>query len=159
MEIETQSYITNLLKTNPKIVENNLNYNDKKFNKKKEYYQLKEHIDTFLEKESDDRFFIMPGLRGVGKTTIIYQLFGYLLNEKQIPKNRILYLNLENLKDVPNFNIKEYIDVFLKDVNEAYPTVKNQVFIFVDESQYSKNWASLGKIIFDEDKNVFMIFT
>lgn len=46
MEIETQSYITNLLKTNPKIVENNLNYNDKKFNKKKEYYQLKEHIDT-----------------------------------------------------------------------------------------------------------------
>ena len=159
MEIETQSYITNLLKTNPKIVENNLNYNDKKFNKKKEYYQLKEHIDTFLEKESDDRFFIMPGLRGVGKTTIIYQLFSYLLNEKQIPKNRILYLNLENLKDVPNFNIKEYIDVFLKDVNEAYPTVKNQVFIFVDESQYSKNWASLGKIIFDEDKNVFMIFT
>ena len=48
MEIETQLYITNLLKTNPKIVENNLNYNDKKFNKKKEYYQLKEHIDTFL---------------------------------------------------------------------------------------------------------------
>lgn len=46
----------------------------------------------------------MPGLRGVGKTTIIYQLFSYLLNEKQIPKNRILYLNLENLKDVPNFN-------------------------------------------------------
>lgn len=85
MEIETQSYITNLLKTNPKIVENNLNYNDKKFNKK-----------------------------------------------------RILYLNLENLKDVPNFNIKEYIDVFLKDVNEAYPTVKNKVFIFVDELQYSK---------------------
>lgn len=94
MEIETQSYITNLLKTNPKIVENNLNYNDKKFNKKKEYYQLKEHIDTFLEKESDDRFFIMPGLRGVGKTTIIYQLFGYLLNEKQIPKNRIYTYNI-----------------------------------------------------------------
>ena len=67
MEIETQSYITNLLKTNPKIVENNLNYNDKKFNKKKEYYQLKEHIDTFLEKESDDRFFIMPGLRVLEK--------------------------------------------------------------------------------------------
>ena len=101
----------------------------------------------------------MPGLWGVGKTTIIYQLFDYLLNEKQISKNRILYLTLENLKDNPNFNIKDYIDVFLKDVNEAYPLVKNPVFIFIDESQYSKNWASLGKIIFDEDKNVFMIFT
>ncbi len=34
MELETQSYVTNLLKTNPKIVENNLNNNNKKFNKK-----------------------------------------------------------------------------------------------------------------------------
>ena len=154
MEFETELYISNLLKTNPKIIKNNLGDN-----KRKEYYQLKKHIDIFLEKESDDRFFIMPGLCGVGKTTILYQLFDYLLNEKQIPKNRILYLNLENLKDIPDFNIKEYIDVFLKDVNGAYPLVKNPVFIFVDESQYSKNWASIGKIIFDEDKNVFMIFT
>ncbi len=35
MEIETQSYITNLLKTNPKIVKNNLNYNDKNLTKKR----------------------------------------------------------------------------------------------------------------------------
>lgn len=77
MEIETQSHVTNLLKTNPKIIKNNLGNNNKKFNKKREYYQLKKHIDTFLEKESDNRFFIMPGLRGVGKTTIMYQLFNY----------------------------------------------------------------------------------
>lgn len=58
--------------------------------------------------------------------------------KNKFQKNRILYLNLENLKDVPNFNIKECLDIFLKDVNEAYPTVKNKVFIFVDELQYSK---------------------
>ena len=57
MEFETQTYITNLLKTNPKIVENNL-----ASTKRKEYYQLKKHIDTFLDQGSDDRFFIMPGL-------------------------------------------------------------------------------------------------
>ena len=51
MEIETQSYITNLLKTNPKIVENNLNYNDKKFNKKKEYYNLKNILTHFQKKK------------------------------------------------------------------------------------------------------------
>ena len=34
----------------------------------------------------------MPGLRGVGKTTIIYQLFSYLLNEKQIPKTEYYIL-------------------------------------------------------------------
>ena len=47
MEIETQLYITNLLKTNPKIVENNLNYNDKKFNKKKNITNLKNILTCF----------------------------------------------------------------------------------------------------------------
>ena len=50
MEIETQSYITNLLKTNPKIVENNLNYNDKKFNKKKNITNLKNILTHFQKK-------------------------------------------------------------------------------------------------------------
>ena len=51
MEFETQTYITNLLKTNPKIVENNL-----ASTKRKEFYQLKKHIDTFLDQGSDDKF-------------------------------------------------------------------------------------------------------
>ena len=51
MEIETQSYITNLLKTNPKIVENNLNYNDKKFKKKKNITNLKNILTHFQKKK------------------------------------------------------------------------------------------------------------
>ena len=47
MEIETESYITNLLKTNLKIIKNNLGNNNKKFNKKREYYQLKNILIHF----------------------------------------------------------------------------------------------------------------
>lgn len=67
MEIETQSYITNLLKTNPKIVENNLNYNDKKFNKKKiGDYQIVEYnymgdMESALVEDSRGKKWIMSG--------------------------------------------------------------------------------------------------
>jgi len=29
----------------------------------------------------------------------------------------------------------------------------------IDESQYDKNWALAGKIIYDKSNNIFMIFT
>jgi predicted AAA+ superfamily ATPase len=152
-------YIMNLLNTSPEIIKNKIQLNNQEFNKKTKFYDIKSYIDEFLNQETDNRFFIMPGLRGVGKTTIIFQLYNYLLNEKKIAKNRLLYLNLDRIKDFSNFNIKDFIDYFIEDVHNAYPLIKEPVFIFVDESQYSDNWSLVGKIIFDEQKNVFMIFT
>ena len=136
LEEELMQYILAKQRLMPKIISSKLSSNNKKLNHRTDYFRIKEYIDNFLNGNNQNRFIVMPGLRGVGKTTILLQLYEYLI------KN-----------DVPNS------DILYFDVNEAYPTVKNQVFIFVDESQYSKNWASLGKIIFDEDKNVFMIFT
>ena len=58
------------------------------------YYKIKKHVDKFLtEEEYYHRFIVMPGLRGVGKRTIIYQLYNYLKNEKKIKK-----ITINNLK-------------------------------------------------------------
>jgi hypothetical protein len=46
----------------------------------------------------ENRFLVMPGLRGVGKTTIMLQIYDYLLNGKGIENDRILYLNADELK-------------------------------------------------------------
>ena len=78
------NYLLNVLKTNPKIVSNGIMSNQSKYNYRKDYFDLKESIDIFLQRDSDDRFYILPGLRGVGKTTILFQLFDYLVNERNI---------------------------------------------------------------------------
>lgn len=153
---EIAIYLENIIKNTPKIITPKIN---KILNQRKEFYTLKKYMDNFLDKNTKQRFFIMPGLRGIGKTTIIYQLYDYLLNERKIAKNRILFLNLDRIKDFNNFNIRDYIDYYLQEIQEGYPNLKEPVFIFVDESQYSNNWDLTGKIIFDEDENVFMIFT
>jgi len=68
------------------------------FNYRGEYYKIKAYLDDFLnDKSIEDRFIIMPGLRGTGKTTILIQLYKYLIEEKNIDKNHILYISMEDL--------------------------------------------------------------
>lgn len=156
---DVERYLINVLKNTPKIVKDNLTYNNQILNKRIDFYELKKYIDTFLKNESDNRFFILPGLRGVGKTTILYQVYDYLTDNCKINKNQILYLNLDRLKDFGDLDILKFLDIFIKNINEESYLENKPLFIFVDESQYTHNWALVGKIIYDEMKNVFMIFT
>ena len=156
---QINEYILNTLKTTPKIINKKLRPNNKQLNKKNEYYYFKNEIDNFLKEDTNNRLFIMTGLRGVGKTTILYQLYEYLSSELNIPNNLILYLDLERLKDFTPFNLLNYLDIFIKDINEEYYLKDERIFIFVDETQYADNWDTVGKIIFDETTNVFLIFT
>ncbi|WP_323736950.1 AAA family ATPase [Methanosphaera sp. ISO3-F5] len=158
-EFEIRTYILNLINSNPKLIESKLKYEYKYLRQRKEYFEMKEYIDNFLNEINTDKFFVMPGLRGVGKTTILYQLYDYLINTKNIESTKVLYLDLERLKDEPNLNLLKFFDVFIKIINEKYQFTDEALFIFVDESQYDPNWASAGKIVFDENVNVFTIFT
>lgn len=156
---EISNYVLNLINVNHQLVQSQIYRNDKKLKYRSDFYKLKDYIDKFLVADTEDRFFILPGLRGVGKTTLLFQLMDYLMNEKNVPKDKILFLDLDRLKDLPDFNVLDYFDYFIKDFHQAFPTVDDHLFIFVDESQYSDNWATAGKIVFDENKKVFLIFT
>lgn len=156
---EKRQYLFNVLKTTQDIVEYSIRTQDGELNKRNDFFELKNRIDLFLDNGSDARFYIMPGLRGVGKTTILFQIYDYLINERKINPNQILYFDLDRLKDQGDFNILDYLDLFIKDINEEAYLNRTPLFIFVDESQYSNNWDHAGKIIFDENKNVFLIFT
>ena len=82
------SYLTERLKEG-KIESKQRTYKgNQKLNKRTGFFKLKEHVDDFLNGYIENRFIIMPGLRGVGKTTLIFQLYNYLLKEKKIKSNR-----------------------------------------------------------------------
>ncbi len=84
----------------------------------------KESVDKFIEKPNQNKFFVVPGLRGVGKSTIIYQLYEYLINTKKINSNRILLLDLEYLKYEEELNILDFFNVFIKDENIIFIPVQ-----------------------------------
>jgi len=132
----------------------------KDFNHKDDYFIIKRYLDDYLEGNLEERFIILPGLRGVGKTTILLQLFNYLLNTKKIKQENLLYLSMDQLVNYFQINLLNVVDSFLEEVHTTDKIHLNEkIFIFVDESHFDKKWAISGKIIFDSTKNIFLIFT
>ena len=102
----------------------------------------------------------IPGLRGVGKTTLLYQTYEYLYKSKNINPNQILFISCENLNHIVDFRIIDVVKQFLNTYhNTTLPRLDKKIFLLIDESQYDKNWALSGKLISDKTKNIFIIFT
>ena len=108
------NFINNEISTVPISLNDKITINDKKFLNREEFYEIKSFIDDFLEGYTNNRYIVLPGLRGVGKTTILYQLYDYLLKQKNINQNQILYLSCEALNDRFKFKILDVIECFLK---------------------------------------------
>lgn len=126
------------------------------------FYKLKEHIDNFLKTNGEyyNRCIMMPGLRGLGKTTILYQLYDYLISEKRILEEDILFLDLHDLKSISDIGLSEIFNIYLEEMHHSIPpSLDKKIFLFVDEAQLDKNWANFAKLIFDKTFNVFMVFT
>lgn len=155
-----EDYIKEELSDIPNILNNELTLNGKNFEYRSEFNLIKEHVDEFLEKTTNNRYFALPGLRGVGKTTLLYQTYEYLYKIKNINPNQILFISCENLNDIIDFQIIDVVKQFLENYhNTTLRRLDKKIFLLIDESQYDKNWALSGKLIFDKTKNIFMIFT
>lgn len=153
-------YINNEINTVPFSLNDKLKIRNEKFRCREEFYEIKNYVDDFLEGNYTNRYIVLPGLRGLGKTTIIYQLYQYLLREKEINHNQILYISCDDLNDYMDINILDVVNCFLKlHHNSNLRTLDKKIFIFIDESQYDSNWAGAGKRIYDKTNNVFLIFT
>lgn len=131
-------------------------------NKRLKFIKLKEHADNFLNTNLEyyNRFIMMSGLRGVGKTTILYQLYDYLTKQKNVPEDNIFYLDVHDLKSVYDTGIKEVFDLYLEDIHQTIPAgLDKKIFFFVDEAQLDENWADYARLLFNKTFNIFIIFT
>ncbi|MCL2688138.1 MAG: AAA family ATPase, partial [Methanobrevibacter sp.] len=116
-----------------------------KFKYKQEYYKVKKYLDDFLDGKEGHRVIVMPGLRGVGKTTILNQLCNYLLTEKNINYKDVLYIQMDQIMGYFNTNTLKFIDVFLETIhNTTQVYLDKKLFIFVDECHFDKMWGLAG---------------
>jgi predicted AAA+ superfamily ATPase len=128
-------------------------------NKRKFYYNLKKHVDEFLLGYGENRFVTLAGLRGIGKTTALFQIYDYLRNEKEISSKKIIYIPVDELEYL-GINLYDAINIFIEEFHEtSLVNLKEKIFLLIDEAQQDKNWSKVGKIIYDKTDKVFMIFT
>ena len=157
---ELSNYVFAKLAEAPKLSQDNIQADGTPFEHRKTYFQIKKYVNEFLDGYIENRFIIMPGLRGVGKTTILFQIYEYLRTEKGIDEDRILYISVDELSTYLGARLFEAIDVFVKEVHEnSLVYLEKELFILVDESHYDKEWSQTGKIVYDQSKKIFLIFT
>ncbi len=117
--------------------------------------KLENYINNFIEKKSEKRWVIIPGLRGTGKTTLLAQLYFYIL--KKYKKNvDLLFVSLDEAKEYFHIDLLEIIKYYEENKSKRFEELDRPLFIFLDEIQIYKNWAKLLKTIYDRSKKVFI---
>jgi hypothetical protein len=124
------------------------------------YQRLVRWVDDFLDGKRENRFIVLSGLRGVGKTTLLFQIYTYLNKTRGISRDRLFYFSTDELTAFVGAGIKDAIDIFIQEVHGTTPaTLEKDLFILIDEAHYDKTWSMAGKVIYDQSRKVFLIFT
>ena len=84
------NFIDENMREIPASLNDNLNGENGRFSKRIEFEEIKDEINKYLNGKKNDRFIVLPGIRGVGKTTLLYQIYEYLIKEKNIPVDHVL---------------------------------------------------------------------
>jgi predicted AAA+ superfamily ATPase len=128
----------------------------KKYPQRNIYIKVDKYLKDFLHNPAArDRWIIIPGLRGVGKTTILAQL--YLNHYQEVGDRRMLYISLDEVVNVLGSSLKDVLVAYEKIIGESFEKLTKPVFIFIDEAQYDPKWAAILKSVYDRSNKVFVV--
>ncbi|NUM32952.1 MAG: ATP-binding protein [Candidatus Brocadiae bacterium] len=118
--------------------------------------QIKGFIDDFLSsKTTEPRWLCISGLRGVGKTTLLAQLWA----TSDIPRDQKLYLFIDQASQILGVSLQDILEVYEEILGTPYEELRSPVLLFLDEVQYEKNWGIILKTLYDRAKRVFIVST
>ncbi len=148
-------------------------FNDKQLKKTRyPYLTLQKHLTDLLNGTltEERKIIILPGIRGVGKTTLLSQLYFF---EKFLPaSHQHLKLNFKALDHrfyisvdrliAENISLNDFIQ-YLEDVVWGNLSGGNKKILFlIDEIQYDEHWDLFLKLLFDKIKgnnNILIVAT
>ncbi len=126
--------------------------NNKKRLNRNIFIRLRHHLDKFLEGNKAYRWIALTGLRGAGKTTIMYQLY----HAKKNIDGYFLVLPVDEAVATLNSSISEILNIFEEIVGKPLSNLDKPLFLFLDEVQYDDNWGITLKTLYDRADNVFI---
>lgn len=129
--------------------------NNKKRSTRNIFKRLQSHLNQFLEGNTSYRWVVLTGLRGAGKTTVMYQLY----NNNKNKDAYFLVLSVDQIISKLKSNINEVLDVFEEIIGRSLSNLEKPLFLFLDEVQYDKDWGMALKTLYDRTDKVFIFST
>lgn len=116
---------------------------------------LKKYIRDYKDAGSEPRWIAVPGLRGVGKTTLLAQIY----TSFNCGPNCKLYISLDEAIRVLGVGLNDILTVYEEILGTVFENLTEPIYLFVDEIQYEKNWALILKSLYDRTNKVFIFCT
>lgn len=125
--------------------------------KRKDFAIFKKYIHHYLIDDGEPRWIVMPGLRGVGKTTLLSQLFLEILTTS--PQIHKLYLSIDEPVRRFNASLWDIIEVYETLLGTRLEQFNTKAFLFLDEVHYDNKWDAAIKTFYDRSKKIFILCT
>ncbi len=136
------------------------------------YLILQKYLNKLFldELPEEEKIIILPGIRGVGKTTLLAQLYFF---EKFLPakyvnlRNQIaklherIYISADRLLS-ENISLQEFIKYLEENVWGNLLKNPRKILLLIDEIQYDPKWDLFLKLLFDKtkgNKNILIVAT
>lgn len=120
------------------------------------FVRVQRLIKDYLEGQRELRIVAIPGLRGVGKTTLLAQVFMNLYRQRP---DSLLYISVDQVINVLGSNLYHVFEEYQQILGSSLEALDKKVFIFLDEIHFDPKWPSILKMIYDRSQNVFVTCT
>ncbi|QQG40703.1 MAG: ATP-binding protein [Candidatus Levyibacteriota bacterium] len=127
----------------------------KPYLKREETKTVEKHLLFYQSQKSEPRWVGVAGLRGVGKTTLLAQIFTSLT----VKSTHKLYISVDEVVKVLGASIHDVLSAYEEVIGVVFEKLDTPVYLFFDEIHNQDSWAATLKSIYDRSQNVFMICT
>ena len=127
--------------------------------KRDAYYQnIYGYLVSFCENPGQNNYWvIMAGLRGIGKTTLLCQLYLEWAKKIKYPA-KIFFLSLDEAYSI-SADFTDIEKVIENELGEKLHSYKHPVYIFLDEVHFVDKWSVNAKIWHDRCNRLFLLCT
>src|SRR3989344_8024703 len=111
-----KDYIITKLRDASTLAENYTSKDGERHKHRYIFYRLKMYLDRFLKNYGKaERWIILYGLRGIGKTTLMFQIYQEI-RKTGISPNEVLYLSADELITYSNGNLAQAITTYVQTI-------------------------------------------
>ncbi len=120
------------------------------------YGKLEKYANDFLNSGSEPRFISLAGLRGVGKTTLLWQTANHIYSHRH---KDIYFFNVNTLKNL-GVDLHIALEEFQRQViKKRFNELTAPITLLFDEVHDDGNWSKTLKILYDEARSAFVLCT
>ena len=115
------------------------------------YSEIEKYLNDFISKKNDTRMVVIPGFRGVGKTTLMAQICAAF--KPKVPN--LIFLSVEDARNLFGVGIVELMAAYESILGQDLESIQEPTLVFLDEIQSDPKWAATLKSLFEKTTNVF----